>query len=586
MSEIQSDGTVNWMGGMDTSRGPADIGDIQYSKATNVIVPNSLGGLRARFGIHCAKLKFDDRETESIYRNSSIQGEGCFYTQNGFFLICVVSGYVLKFSKIAGKSFYVENINRNNRNAASLTHAWVIPIPNGCIVNNGFDIPIVVTSTDSRRTNPNDGEIGIGQMGVYLQNRLFFVDQSGRRILASDFLNPTKFTLEDTNIFGFACPDESETITAIGKQKSILGAVEGGNLMWSSNKDIYSVDVRGTRSEWASLGSRVGKVTETIPGFSAASSYSFESFNTNMYFRSSRHGIADLRQSEYQFVNLDSLGSQSIEASYYLDNDTDWMLNKCYTRACNKRLFTTVAPEKSEDGSVYWNGILSMHPAAIHSGQSATSRRFESVFTGVRPWCLTVVSWMSEKDVLYIHSHDKDGVNRMYVMDEESDFDIDHNDVPVEIQGFVETRAYTMKNPLLLKQADRRFYRLNLTSRSIKIKLFSRPEQQGAWTETWNANHLICRAKVENGVFTPTPHKGQTRPYVNVSSEKQWPCYPLGNKFLALQYRIEFTGPLNLDSFVVTGVLSGYDKMVSRDETECNSISYEHLPDYGYTIVK
>lgn len=586
MNEILSDGTVSWIGGMDTSRSPAEIGDIQYSKACNVIIPNSLGGIRSRFGFHCSHLKFENNITEEIYRSNSIQGEGYFKTQAGSFLICVVGGYVLKFTKIASNSFYVENINANDRNVSYLSHAWVITIPGGCIVNNGFDYPIIVTDSTSRRSNPDKGEIGIGQMGVYLQNRLFYVDQSGRRILASDFLQPTKFTREDTNIFGFMCPDSDETIVAIGKQKSIIGTVEGGNLIWSSTRDIYSVDVRGTRTEWANLGSRVGKTTETVPGFSATSSYSFESFNTNIYFRSSQAGIADLRQSEYQFVNLDGLSGQSIEASYYLDNDTDWMLNKCYTRACNRRLFTTVAPEGSEDGSVYWNGILSFHPATLYSNQGTTPRRFESVFTGVRPWCLTVVPAEASKDVMYIHSYDKDGVNRLYLMNEDSDHDIDQHGNTVEINGFIETRAFTLKNPLLLKSADKRFYRLNNIERTVKIKLFSRPESQGKWTETWNADHLVCRTKIENGSLVPEAHKGQTRAFVNVSSEKPWSCYPLGTKFLALQYRVEFTGPINLEAFVVTATLSAHDTTISKQETDCVTLVYEYLPDYGYSITK
>src|SRR5690606_908786 len=121
----------------------------------------------------------------------------------------------------------------------------------------GFDYPMIVTEDSVRRSNPDQGEIGIGRMGVYLQNRLFYVNQNATQILASDFAQPTKFTREFTNIFGFACPDSDEKITAIGKQKSILGGVEGGNLIWSSDRDIYSVDVRGTRSEWADLGSSI-----------------------------------------------------------------------------------------------------------------------------------------------------------------------------------------------------------------------------------------------------------------------------------------------------------------------------------------
>ena len=584
MPEALSDGTVAWHGGMDTSRGADDISDTQYSKGTNVIIPDSLGGITSRFGFHCLTLDFRDKETEDIYRSGNIQGEGYFVSGNETYLICVVSGYIMRFMRTRDKSYFVENVTRNNRGSNTNGDAWVITIPEGCIVNNGFDYPVHVDSGGSRSLHPVDGEMGIGRMGVYLQNRLFMVDQSGRRILASDYLQPTKFTKEDTNIEGFLCPDEDERITAIGKQKSIISSVEGGNLIWSSTKDIYSVDVRGTRSDWSNVGSNVGKVTETIPGFSASSSYSFESFNTNLYFRSARVGIANIKQSQYQFVNLDDISSQSIEASYYLSGDTQWMLDKCYSRACNNRMYTTVSPEINDNGFIIWNGILSFNPRSGHEIRGSEQSRYESVFTGMRPWCLTVVPSIGDTDKMFVHSYDIDGINRMYVMDEDSNHDIDKFGEVKEIEGFIETRGYTHSAPLQLKVAKHRFYRLGLIDRTVKIKLFSRPEIEGRWTQFWDAEHLVGRTKVEDGIFVPQSSKGQTRAYVNTTEEKFSPCYKQGNRFITLQYRIEFTGPISLDSLVVSATLVEYEKTVSKVEKDELTLIYDFLPDYNYTI--
>jgi len=581
--KILTDGTVGWVGGMDTSRQPTDIGEVQYSKATNVIIPSSLGGIKSRFGIHCAELTFRDKNEQTIYSKGNIQGEGWFAIDTRIYLIAVVDGYIFRFRQTASNSFNAELININDRNQTSRTNAWVITVPGGCIVNNGFDLPIYITETNSRRTDPLKGEIGIGQMGVYVQHRLFVVDQSGRRILASDYNQPLMFTREFTNIFGFMNPDEDEVITAIGKQKSIIGTVEGGNLIWSSNKDIYSADVRGSRTDWANLGSSVGKTTETVPGFSAASSTSFESFNTNMYFRTKQFGIADLRQSEFQFTGQDAPGNQSIEASYYLDRDTDWMLSKCYTRACNKRLYTTVAPERNEHGYIYWNGILSMHPASRYSNQGDIPRRFESVFTGVRPWCLTTVAVENTKDKMYIHSFDGDGMNRLYLLNEDSDFDVDRDGKTVEIQGYIETRAYTHQNPLLFKAPNRRFYRLNSLSRSVDICVFSRPESHGEWVPMYGNKHLVGRVNIENHTFSPSNHKPQTRAFVNMGEEKFSECYK-GRKFLSIQYRVEFTGPIYLDSLIVAATIDGYDATVTPTESQTIYLTYSFRPDFNYQI--
>jgi hypothetical protein len=575
MPELVSDGTTKWLGGMDTSRSPADIGKSQYSKACNVIIPNSLGGITARFGFHCCKLNFENRHTKDAYRSGKVQGEGYFTKDGKVYLICVASGYIFKFEQTGEGEFTVTNLNKGSRNSETVDTAWVIQIPGGCIVNNGVDIPFHVTPTSAMRTDPANGGIGVGKMGVYVQFRLFYVDADGKRILASDFMQPTKNTLEDTNIFGFMCPDDTETITAIAKQKSIIGTVEGGNLIWSSNKDIYSADVRGTRSEWANLGSAVGKVSETVPGFSASSSYSFEVFNTNIYFRSSKLGIADMKQSEYQFVNLDAVGNQSSEADYYLDSDDSSLLGSCYSRACNKRMFTTVSPRKSDIGGVIWGGILSFNPATIYSGNETAPRRFESVFTGLQPWCMTAVT-TDVRDILYVHSRDKDGINRMYWMNESSNYDLDESGAIREIEGFIETRAYDFDVPLLIKNPDRRFYRLNLTDRTISINVFVRPEVQGGWSEMSSLKHLICRDGESS--------RGQTRPFVVLPEAKFSPCYEFGRKFIVLQYRIEFVGPLNLDSIISVATQSNNDLTVSQPETCCVTLSYDFRPDYYYSI--
>jgi hypothetical protein len=581
--ELLSDGTISWIGGMDTSRHPADIDEHQYFKAVNVCIPESGGGLRARPGIHCQRLEFESAKAKEIFHNGNIQAEGSFVSNGKKIIIILIDGYIIKLTKIRIDAFRAELINENDRNSTFVARGWVIEVPGGCVVNNGVDSPIYITENSQRRTDASKGEIGIGMMGVYVQHRLFYVDQSQKRILASDFLNPIKFSLEGTNIFGFMCPDDSEFITAIGKQKSMLQYAEGGNLIWSSQKDIYSADVRGTRSDWADLGSRVGKTTETIPGFSAISPYSFESFNSNIYFRTSQFGMVDLKQSEYQFVKEDAYYGQSIEASYFLNNDTDWMLSNCYTKACNNKLYTTVAPETTDNGYVYWNGILSFNPSASYTNQVVTPRRYESVYTGVRPWCLTVVRHPESRDELYMVSYDKDKVNRLYQLVEDSDYDVNGFFKKVEIEGFIETRSYAHKSKYVPKVSYHRFYSLDLLERSVNITVRSRFDGSGEWVKLWSTDHLIDRNNIKDGKFTPIPHKPQTRKKINLPQERTPECSN-DDSFLSVQYRFEFKGPINLCAFVVIAQRKDYDKVTSRPETTERLLTYGSTPTFNYLI--
>lgn len=577
------DGNVSWIGGMDSSRHPTEIASVQYTNACNLIIPDSFGGIKVRPGIHNNNINFRNKQTKKIYEEGTIRAQGWFEYSGSIYLIVLVDGYVIRMNKTLGSSFYAECVNFNSRNAHPNEYGWVITIPNGCIVNNGMDYPLHITANTQRRLNPSNGELSIGRMGVYMHGRLFYVDQSSKQILASDFMEPTKFTLEGTNVIGFMNPDAEDKIVAIGKQKTVMNYAEGGNLIWSSYSNIYSADVRGPRSVWANLQTRIGKTTEVIPDYSAASSYSFESFNGNIYFRSRKFGLADLAQTSNQFNSFDSYYNQSREASYYFSNDTDWMLSKCYTRSCNGRLFTTTSPELKNDGSVIWNGILSFNPSAAYVNQGSIPRRFESVFTGVRPYGLTVVKGEDEMDKMYIHSYDSDGVNRLYSMEENSDFDIAPGGQVKEIEGFLVTKGYNFNNPFLLKKAVKRVYRLNETPRTVNVCFYSRPESSGEWIYFWGTDHKIGRTRIDERELIIENHKPQTRNFVSMTDEKFSSCHK-GDSFYSIQYRLEFKGPINLDAFIVTATLFSNDSTPWRHEKEELTLIHSYRKDYNYSI--
>lgn len=581
MAEQITDGNISWSGGMDTSVSPDILREDQYFKGVNLIIPDGPAGIEVRPGFKCCQIIFKNKSEEEKYSTGHIQGEGYFISNNQYYLIVVVNGYVFRMFPVAVGRLQAELLNENDRNSIDLKKAWVTQIPGGCIINNGFDYPLYVTSNTQRRTDPSKGEIGIGMMGIYTQFRLFYVDQSGRRIIASDFNQPIKNT--EYKIFGnigFAPPDAEETITAIGKQKLTLNYIEGGNLIFSTNKDIYSVDVRGPRSSWSNINNNVGKVSETIPGFSAVSAYSFETFNANIYFRTNNYGLSDLRQSEFQFTNLDTTTNQSNEAAYFFDNDTDWMLDSCYTRAWNKRLLTTVSPERTEEGYTYWNGILSCRPAYFYKGQTIP-KMYESVFTGVRPWCVTSVKQDSQSDILYVHSYDHDGSNRLYMMDGSLDYDINHRGERIEIQGFCETRGYSFRNPFLLKRTERKFMRLAPMERSININVYARPESNGEWIHFYRYGAKICRS-IDSDSFAPFNTKPRGIRFLNMPSEKI-ECAG-GSAFVYIQYRIEFKGPIKIDYLALAANVSDPDKTVTQTETECKYNIYSFRPDYSYLI--
>jgi len=581
-----SDGTASWIGGMDTSRSPVDISDLQYSRACNVFIPRSLGGVRHRDGIHYQFITYRSSKDKLLYEKGHISAEGWFTDKGKYYLLVVVDGYVFKLTPVNKSTFAAEVLNANSPNQVTDKH-WVCRVPNGAIVNNGVNLPLYVTANSIRRTDPSNNEIGPGKMGVYVQNRFFYSNDKGNIIYASDYGNPVGIKEHGlTGIYGFSPPENQDTITAVGKQKVMLEYAEGGALMFSTRNNIYSVDVRGDRNTWASQGSRVGKVTQTVEGLNASSSYSFEAFGTNVYFRNSQFGIADLKQSQYQFAQMDGIVSESIEASYWLEHDTEWMLDKCYTRSWNSRLFTTVAPQQDDEQRVYWGGLISFHPAAIYANQEAAPRRYESLITGVRPWCVSSVKSPNEGDQLFIHSFDIDGINRLYRMVRNSSFDINSEGKRVEIEGWIETKGYDFKERFSLKKEGTKFYSLRPFNRDITIKMAARKEDTGRWIDYFTTTHKVgdSYTREANGSITPVTSRPQTRSQVNLPGVNFNRCKER-DSFLWIQDRIEFTGPLHLDSFIRAGSAHTLETSVYQEEKTSISVSYEIKDDFSYYIL-
>lgn len=584
--ESISDGSVTWSGGLDSSRSPVDIDPSQYSRGCNVIIPRSLGGIKVRDGIHFQHIIFDSSVTKELYELGNIHAEGYFTDKNKYYLIVVVDGVVIKMTSLTDSSFYAESLNINDRNTPS-NKSWVIRVPLGCIVTNGVDLPIYVTANSARRTIPENEELDVARMGVYVQNRLFYSNSDGDIILASDFQSPIKTSEQRiSGIIGFAPPEPFDIVTAVGRQKVMIDYSEGGALIFSTRNSIYSVDVRGGRSGWADPGSRVGKVTQTVEGLSAISSYSFESFGTNLYFRSTQFGIADLRQSEIQFNRMDSVVGQSIEVSDWIERDTDWLLDKCSTKSWRSRLFTTVIPERDEDHRVFWNAFVSFHPSAVYQNQQAAPRRYESIITGVRPWFLTSVKTSFDGDRLFIHSHDEDGINRMYEMVHGTDYDINHEGKRVEIEGWIETRGYDYGERFSLKKEDKRFYSLREFSRDLNIQLFARTETLSGWVKYHDETHLVGASfEVEDDCsVTPVESRKQTRFQFNVPSPNHDELGCSSNSFMWVQDRIEFKGPFYMDSFIRVAVKKQLTSSVSV-EGDRKRVSYDSRKDFTYSIV-
>lgn len=545
-----SDGNADFSGGMDASRQPHLIEKNRYYRGCNVVIKRSGARLANRSGIHHQKIKGEPLAVNT-YLNGNVQGAGWYYDGTEIVLIKVVDGYIIEL-RPTDNGFYATVLNRADPNNKYSPQAWVTTIPNGCIVNDGYKLPYYISRRyGNRRSRPDDNEIGVGQMGVYVQNRFFYVDEFGDTIKFSDFSNPISIQSSiDANLIGFRAPEDDDRITAIGQQKVQLDYIEGGVLAFATPKNFYSVDVRGEISSWEKQNTTLGKIQQTIPGLGATSANSFEPFNSNLYFRTPDFGLMSVRQSQYQFVQDDDFVGQTIEIDYWFNNDTSDLLDQCYTKSYKGRLYTTIAPQLTPDGNVYWAGMVTMNPDPTY-GSEKLPRRFEGIVTGVRPRALTVTRGVNFDTAFYIDSYDSDGKNRLYRIVDNSDYDLNHRGQKIEIESWFETRAYDHGNFFVPKEPTYRAYGIQDIKRDVEVSIYSRPERQGSWERFHNVVHKTPPPnRSDKGCFTPLSISREFRNRVVCKQESENCNRAIGlagKQYFIRQDRFEFKGPFTLN---------------------------------------
>jgi hypothetical protein len=588
------DGSKGFPGGMDASREPDDLQPSQVAKMVNCLIPDTGEKIRQRFAYAACNAEIDGltQAQQTVWLTGHVQGVG-WYVSNGRPLqLVVISGWVFELREVMRNRFRVTVRNGNDRNNESLTKAWVITIPGGAIVNDGQSLPLYIRESEARRTIPSSNEIGVGRMGVYCQNRLFYVDEFGTSIFVSTFQNPIDLSEGvSANIRTIVAPEDTESITAIGRIQAVNRDVNGGELVFSTQRNVYSVDVRGALSDWDSIETGLGKARLFVPNVGATSPYSFEGFNANLYYRTREFGIANLRDQQRSFTSTDYTVNNSFEVDLWLDRDTEWMLDQCYSVGYGGRLFTTVAPQLTEEGYVYWNGLIVLNPDPIYAGRERIPRRYEGLWIGVQPWALNKTIDPNGETAMWIFSRDTDGQNRVYRMEDQQDYDIDYTGAAKEIVRVIETRGFDFGKPFSPKQMNHRQYGISGIRRDVTICAFTRTEGYGQWEsiETRDFKALSCCYTATGGVRAKAL-KPQSRKRVILNEEPptdaREPAEYSGRSFISRQYRFEITGACDFGDFIVGAddKQSEMERNSTRTEDSATELVYEEPSDYFYSI--
>jgi hypothetical protein len=580
---VAFDGSTSFSGGMDSSREPSKISPEQCVKLVNCAITDTGDKLAPRPGWRCQNLNFASKFVEGVYANAqNFQGEGWSY--NGFtrILLACIDGYILKLVPDGDDSWSVSVLNQDDRSNPNLKSAWFTRVGGDkVIMQDGESNPVLISGESYSRIDSSDTDnIGPGKFGAFVQGRYFYADPSGSIIIASNLREPTlRSEGSITNLYGFTSNDVNDRITAMGRQKHLSLDVNGGSLVWSTDDDLYSADVRGDRTGWsASL---------VVAESGAVSQNSFENFGSNLYYRSVEKGITSFRQSASQFLSDSDLYSDSVEVDVWLSRDTETMLDRCYTESFKNKLFTTVCPSYHPSGiGVFWNGLIVQNPDPSYNSRNRTPRRFEGLWTGVRPWALTELHGNAGPTQMFCHSYDADGKTRLYRLDESSTHDVDSNGNIREIERIIEFRSFDFGNESTTKEVISNQYGIFNFDRPTQVRSLHRPDYSGPWREFWRVEHKAGLKSCECNTLGCYPK--QDRPCVvmrNVKDNSLVPGVIPGRKAFDHSYRMEIIGPGELGRFIAEAELHPHSEKVFKEPKQTPQ-DWIEPDDFRYQIAR
>lgn len=589
---FKSDGTFSFYGGMDLSRVSYEIDERQFAKGINLSITTVGDNIQPRPGWHWQTVQWNSPLEQEKFETGHVQGGAWYFDGNSDCLVVSVSGLIFFFNQKTQGHWFGKAINLGNPLNSTRTKSYCCRIPgNRLIVSDGQGLPYVLGLNGSFiRTDPSKNQLPVVLMMVYVQNRLWWVDETAQAVGFSDLQDPLSVQeMIDLNLFGFVTPpDNRDPITAVGTQRYFNLDQNGGELVFSTTRNVYAVSVPANipPNFWRAEGA--GLVRLVIANAGATSAYSFTNFNVNLFYRTQATGLVNFKQTQAQWQNSDELISNSIEVDYYFKNDTPWMLDQCWSCNFKGRLLTTVSPTLA-NGYCYWRGLISMNPAPYYGSLQRLPRRFEGLWTGVNPWCLLHQQSTIEK--LFTVSYDGDGKNRIYELVEDR-YDVAPDGNRKEIECAVETRSYAFQSLPQLKTLDYAFYSLDRISTDVHVNGYSRSSLLGAWEQFYEMTHQVGVCCPEQELEDEQGNK-VCYPW-NIVAPESRVGFPISEAdefgfkyFYFKQYRFEFRGEFEMSTFAASASLQPNQTSSIQDEGKKFVTKIPTCPkkDFEYLVV-
>jgi hypothetical protein len=493
MGQEVQDGNVSFRGGQNSGVLPDRIGEDQYARGVNVTTKD--GGLGPRPGFVHQQLSVVTEggitqdsgmfvSYSEIFRSGKFQGSAPYVSDNGQFILAVISGVIFQIDPIANTAEVLEiedpTITTTPVSDEFLPETERLdqyvarhPISEAGRFMTIFDypaLPVIIEGSEARRSDPDatdvDGdpepEVPASVMGAYNQNRLFVASQvheftggdpvgsltaPNAPITFKEIFNPASAFIGQ--VFSLGSTNTNNPITALGFIQVPDTSTGIGPLFIATKDSVYTFRTDLPRTSWEQVqfGSLI-LFNSGIAGFKA-----FTNLNSDLIYMGGDGQIRSLhtgRQEQSRWSN----NPIDRELGDYVRFDDKALNQLSVVSSFRNRVFVAVNPYSMFARDVCgkpvvdyaFRGIAVMELDNVSALLRAANPVWAGIWTGIDPTDILVLD-----NELYIFAKDANGKNDFYKLDESRSSDV-YAGVSRTIVSRFYTREYSFESGSMLKE--------------------------------------------------------------------------------------------------------------------------------------
>ncbi len=464
------DGTLDFIGGQDSSKIPDRIPENAYAAGINVSVAR--GVLQPRWGFVRATSEFEDgyildpyrhkKTYQNIFESGKFQAAAPYYVGTEQYIIIVVSGHIFAFNPDSLTIVYVPIEDGSNLNYRAQRINWTAAGKH-LVLYDFPAYPVILDGLNARRSNPFESEIPASSQGAFNQNRLFIAN-NGSEFTGGDPVGslaapdaPLTF-LEVTTlgspyygqIFQLPTSDHNDPITFMGFLQVTDISTGIGPLIIATDRAVYSYATHVPRSNWEQ--GQFGSLLCYNAGI--AGPRAFANTNSDAFFLANDGYVRSLSMSRSEQQTWARIPISLEVKKWFKVWDTS-LIKLGFVSYFNNKLFFSVNPYRVSvtDFETQFpiadyahGGLVVMELDSLSSFGQAARPAWAGLWTGLRPMDMVNLGTRA-----FIISKDLTKINRIYEVNPDITYDIADDHIRL-IRSKIQTREFTFQDGFMNKE--------------------------------------------------------------------------------------------------------------------------------------